>query len=117
MKTDVQNIRLNIDTAIPCGLIINELVSNSLKHAFPIADRENEISITMYPHRSNQFCLIVSDNGIGFPAELDFQNTESLGLELVCTLTEQLEGTIELNNSQGTTFKINFCEIDNSGRN
>lgn len=117
LKTTVNDIWLNIDTAIPCGLIINELVSNSLKHAFTPTNRENQISINLNSDGDKKFLLIISDNGCGFPQELDFRNTESLGLELVCTLTEQLEGTIELDSSTGTSFKIKFSEIGNLGRN
>jgi two-component sensor histidine kinase len=117
LKTTVNDIWLNIDTAIPCGLIINELVSNSLKHAFTPTNRENQISINLNSDGDKNFLLIISDNGCGFPQELDFRNTESLGLELVCTLTEQLEGTIELDSSTGTSFKINFSEIGNLGKN
>lgn len=117
LQTTVNDIWLNIDTAIPCGLIINELVSNSLKHAFTTSNRENQISINLNSDEDKKFVLIVSDNGSGFPEKLDFRNTESLGLELVCTLTEQLEGTIELDSSTGTSFKITFSEIGNLGRN
>lgn len=82
---DLDHIFLGIDTAIPCGLIINELVSNSLKHAFP-GCRKGEISITLhYSDESSaedppSLILTISDNGIGFPENLDFRNTESLGL-------------------------------------
>ncbi|MEW5859701.1 MAG: CBS domain-containing protein [Cyanobacteriota bacterium] len=117
LKTTVNDITLNIDTAIPCGLIINELISNSLKHAFPTPSKDNEICINIYSSGNNQFILHVSDNGIGFPKDLDFRNTESLGLELVCTLTEQLDGTIELDSRRGTSFNIIFSEIGNIGRN
>jgi two-component sensor histidine kinase/CBS domain-containing protein len=117
LKTTVNDITLNIDTAIPCGLIINELMSNSLKHAFPTPSKDNEICINIYSSDNDQFILNVSDNGIGFPKDLDFRNTESLGLELVCTLTEQLDGTIELDSSRGTSFNIIFSEIGNIGRN
>jgi two-component sensor histidine kinase/CBS domain-containing protein len=113
LKTTVNDITLNIDTAIPCGLIINELMSNSLKHAFPTPSKDKEICINIYSSGNHQFILNVSDNGIGFPKDLDFRNTESLGLELVCTLTEQLDGTIELDNSKGTSFNIAFSEIGN----
>ncbi|MBD2744641.1 histidine kinase dimerization/phosphoacceptor domain -containing protein [Coleofasciculus sp. FACHB-1120] len=116
LKTTVNKITLNIDTAIPCGLIINELMSNSLKHAFPTPSEDNEICINIYSSGNHQFILSVSDNGIGFPTDLDFRNTESLGLELVCTLTEQLDGTIELDSSKGTSFNITFSEIGNIGR-
>ncbi|MBM3240635.1 PAS domain S-box protein [Candidatus Poribacteria bacterium] len=105
------DVSLNINTAIPCGLIINELVSNSLKHAFP-RDREGKICIafTGVPTEDNNvaFTLIVSDNGVGFSQNLDFRNPESLGLQLVTALVNQLKGTIELDRSHGTAFKITF---------
>ena len=108
LKTQVDDILLGIDTAIPCGLIINELVSNSLKHAFP--DKQGEILVNL--HRDDgKFTLTVSDNGVGFPEHVDFRNTDSLGLQLVCTLTDQLDGAIELNRTGGTEFKITFGEI------
>jgi PAS domain S-box-containing protein len=107
LNIDVKDIFLNITTSIPCGLIINELVSNSLKHAFPDA-REGEIKIAMQRINDNKIKLIVGDNGIGFPKDIDFRNTESLGMQVVITLAEQLDGTIELDKSSGTTFRIRF---------
>ncbi len=108
LRTQVDDILLGIDTAIPCGLIINELVSNSLKHAFP--EKHGDIFVNL--HRDNgKFTLVVSDNGVGFPETVDFRNTDSLGLQLVCTLTDQLDGVIELNRTGGTEFKITFGEI------
>ncbi|MCI0695685.1 PAS domain S-box protein [candidate division KSB1 bacterium] len=105
LKVDVDKILLDIDTAIPCGLIINELVSNSLKHAFP-QGTAGEIRIGLHENPDGKMILIVGDNGAGLPTEIDFRNTESLGLQLVSTLTDQLDGTLELDRSQGTTFKI-----------
>ena len=116
LNIDVGEIWLTIDTAISCGLIINELVSNSLKHAFPNASSENKVEIVLRPISDNNFRLIVSDNGVGFPQDIDFQNTESLGLQLVCTFVEQLEGTIDLERTQGTTFIITFKELGAAGR-
>ena len=116
LTTNAIGVWLNIDTAIPCGLIINELVSNSLKHAFSETNQENEIQISITSAHDNEFTLIVRDNGIGFPEDIDFRNTESLGLELVCIFTEQLDGTIELDRSNGTAFVITFSEIGNIGR-
>ncbi|HUJ89006.1 MAG TPA: histidine kinase dimerization/phosphoacceptor domain -containing protein, partial [Syntrophorhabdales bacterium] len=108
LKTQVDDNLLGIDTAIPCGLIINELVSNSLKHAFP--EKQGEIFVDL--HRDDgRFTLIVRDNGVGLPESVDFRNTDSLGLQLVCTLTDQLDGAIELNRAGGTEFKITFGEI------
>ncbi|MBD2103040.1 histidine kinase dimerization/phosphoacceptor domain -containing protein [Leptolyngbya sp. FACHB-261] len=111
LKVEAKDIWLNIDTAIPCGLIINELVSNSLKHAFPEVSDKSEILITIV-ESGNRFAMTIRDNGIGFPQNLDFRNTESLGLELVCTLTEQLEGNIELDSGQGTAFTVTFAELE-----
>jgi two-component sensor histidine kinase len=95
--------------AIPCGLIINELVSNSLKHAFP-AGREGEIRIELRADDEGKCILMVSDNGVSFPEGLDFRDAGTLGLQLVNTLVSQLEGTIELDRSRGMAFKITFAE-------
>src|SRR5262245_64140983 len=81
LNIDTSGVFLTIDTAIPCGLIINELVSNSLKYAFP-QNRRGEIYIILHSEDS-MFTLTVSDSGIGFPSDLDFRTTESLGLQLV----------------------------------
>lgn len=116
LKITPGDVWLNIDTAIPCGLIINELVSNAIKHAFPMLKETNEIGIDVQRINSEQFTLIVRDNGIGFPETLDFRNTESLGLELVCIFTEQLGGRIELDRSNGTTFTLTFSEMRDAGR-
>jgi PAS domain S-box-containing protein len=110
LNIDARDIFLDINTSIPCGLIINELVSNSLKHAFPDG-REGEIKITMHHINENKIELIVSDNGIGFPEDIDFRSTESLGLQLVISLVEQLDCTIELDRSRGTAFKTTFEEL------
>ncbi|MBD2093835.1 GAF domain-containing protein [Trichocoleus sp. FACHB-591] len=116
LTTNAIGVWLNIDTAIPCGLIINELVSNALKHAFSGSNPDNEIQISITSGNDNQFTLIVRDNGMGFPEDIDFRNTESLGLELVCVFTEQLDGAIALDRSNGTAFVITFSEIGNIGR-
>lgn len=116
LKITSGDVWLNIDTAIPCGLIINELVSNSLKHAFPQPQETNEIEIKIQQTDAEQFTLTVRDNGIGFPETLDFRNTESLGLELVCIFTEQLGGRIELDRSNGTAFTLTFSEMSDTGR-
>jgi PAS domain S-box-containing protein len=108
LTTDIKEVLLDINTAIPCGLLINELISNALKHAFPDG-KSGKIHISMHPIKGNEVELIVSDNGVGFPEELDFKKTESLGMQLVVSVVEeQLGGTIELNRSEGTAFKIVF---------
>jgi two-component sensor histidine kinase len=109
LKINAEKALLDVDSAITCGLIVSELVSNSLKHAFPSTwqGEESEIRIDLFA-KDRTFSLLVSDNGAGFPQDLDFRNTESLGLQLVSTLTEQLEGAIELDRAGGTAFKIVF---------
>jgi len=107
VNIDVRDIFLDITASIPCGLIINELVSNSLKHAFPDG-REGDLKIAMHRTNGDKIELIVSDNGIGFPEDMDFRKTESLGMQVAITLVEQLDGTIELDRSKGTAFKIGF---------
>lgn len=109
LQLHIEDVFLGIDTAIPCGLIVNELVSNSLKHAFP-AGVEGEISITLSSD-NDVFTLIISDNGAGFPDDIDFKNTESLGLQLVNNLVEQIDGTIELDSNDGTKFTISFKDL------
>ena len=105
---NVEDISLRVDTAIPCGLIINELVSNSLKHAFP--RRKGEIKVILHS-LNGDIELSVTDNGIGLPEDIDFRTTETLGLRLVTILAEdQLNGEIELDRTEGTAFHIRFKE-------
>ncbi len=108
LHIDIEDIKLNIETAIPVGLIINELISNSLKYAFPNLKGELKLSLKS---KDDNYELIISDNGVGFPKELDFQNTESLGMQLVNTLTNQIDGTITLSKKNGAEFKIIFKEL------
>ncbi|MGC9517919.1 MAG: histidine kinase dimerization/phosphoacceptor domain -containing protein [Methanomicrobiales archaeon] len=105
---DVQDIQLDINSAIPLGLILNELMSNSLKYAFP--DGEGEISIK-FTREDDHYHLDIADDGVGIPDEIDFKNTSTLGLELVNSLVRQLEGKIELDTSKGTHFHIEFKEV------
>jgi PAS domain S-box-containing protein len=102
----VNDIKLEIDTAIPCGLLVNELISNSLKHGFP-ENKTGKIEVEM-ERTANKYVLKVRDNGKGFPKNIDFQNTETLGMQLVNTLVEQIEGAVELKNDNGTEFTITF---------
>ena len=106
LDLQIDPISLDIDTAIPLGLIINELVSNALKHAFP-EGTGGTVAIRLRT-QGDQMLLTVSDNGIGFPKDLDFTNTQSFGMQLVVTLVEQLDGTIELIRDRGTEFRIIF---------
>jgi two-component sensor histidine kinase len=82
-------------------------VAHALKHAFPDG-RAGEIRVELYTDRDHQFTLKVGDNGVGFPPDLDFHNTTSLGLQLVNTLVDQLDGTIKLDRTGGTEFEITF---------
>jgi two-component sensor histidine kinase len=107
LRINVKNIMLDVDTAIPCGLIVTELLSNSLKHAF-IDGREGSILIEFLNNDDSTLTLIVSDNGMGLPEHVDFQNIDSLGLKLVGALASQLMGTVDLDCSHGTMFKITF---------
>jgi two-component sensor histidine kinase len=110
MKTEVRNVLLDINSAIPCGLIINELVMNALKHAFP-GGRKGEIIVSLRPSGDDRFILSVSDDGVGFPAGLDFHKTETLGMQLVTMLVDQLDGTISLERKRGTRFEVVFREL------
>jgi PAS domain S-box-containing protein len=98
---------MNIDTAVPCGLILTELVSNAFKYAFPEA-QPGQISVTLRPEAGNRWLLVVQDNGIGIPSDIDIAHTNSLGLTLVHDLVSQLEGSVQVDRSQGTTFTIHF---------
>ncbi len=106
LRLDVENVPLGIDQAIPFGLIVNELVSNSLKHAFA-PGAHGELQVSLHPE-DDGVRFTVADDGQGFPAEVDFRQTPSLGLQLVNTLTRQLGGTIEMHRDGGTRFRIKF---------
>jgi two-component sensor histidine kinase len=82
-----------------------------MKHAFP-DDKEGIVSVECYQEHNELIHLIIRDNGIGFPENLDFRKTDSMGFQVVCTLIEQLEGTIELERSHGTTFHLKFAELN-----
>ena len=107
MKVDIEGVMLDVNNSIPCGLIINELVSNALAHAFPDG-RKGRIDISMRSGSGGRIALSVRDNGTGFPADIDFRNTASLGMQLVNSLVTQLDGLIELDRTEGTSFSIEF---------
>ncbi len=104
---DARNVLLGIDQAIPCALIINELLSNAIKYAFPDG-RSGTIAITMNKNEDGTHSLVVSDNGQGMPENIDFRNTGTLGLQIVISLTAQLNGTIEFDGGNGTKFTLTF---------
>lgn len=101
---------LEIDTAVPCGLIINELISNALKHAF--ARRQGEISIEIDSDRNHNLVLIVCDNGQGLPPDFDFARCRTLGLKLVRNLVKQLRGEIQVKSDLGTRFEITLTQVE-----
>lgn len=110
IETEVEDIHLNIDTAVPCGLIINELVTNSIKHGFP-DDKPGLIRIKL-SESNGKYILSVKDNGVGFPETLDFRNTDTLGLQLINNLVLQLDGSIDVIHDHGTEFQINFQPME-----
>ena len=131
LSMDLEQIYLDMDTAIPLGIIVNELISNALKHAFP-AGKKGEICIKLCrtdipvsrcdvsDHSTDHvekdslpYTLTVMDNGRGISEEVEFENAESLGLQLINILVEQIDGWIELERDQGTKFTIRFNSIEN----
>src|SRR5581483_8662941 len=103
----VSRTELPIDLAIPCGLIVNELVINALKHAFP-NKRRGTVSILLEESGEGTLRLAVADDGVGIPATVDPERTRSLGLTLVFTFAEQLDATVQIDRTGGTTFRIEF---------
>ncbi len=107
VNIDVLPVYLGVDKAIPCGLIVNELVTNSLKYAFPDS-REGEIYIRFYTGGDKKVILEIEDNGIGLPEDFDINNISTLGLDLVNNLTRQIDGHIDIQSCKGTKININF---------
>lgn len=111
LKVYVENIFLSLDTITPCGMIISELLSNSMKYAFP-GGTKGRITIQCHLTDDGEVQLRISDNGVGLPQGFNFKNTKSLGFKLICKLVEdQLKGSIELQREKGTNFLIKFREI------
>jgi two-component sensor histidine kinase len=110
LELDIDDVTLNVDTAIPCGLIINELVSNALKYAFP-NKAEGKIYIALHFDEDKIYTLTIRDNGIGLPPNWQVSSVNSLGLKLVDILAQQLEGTLQVNSRSGTEFSLIFSEL------
>jgi PAS domain S-box-containing protein len=110
LETKLDQLYLDLDAAVACGLIINELVSNSLKYGFPDG-REGVVRIELTADANRMARLIVADNGVGHPGDPDLANAKTLGLRLVRTLAEQLGGTIELRSSDGTEARLTFPAV------
>jgi two-component sensor histidine kinase len=109
LKIKVREKFIDIDVAIPCGIIINELLSNSFKYAFP-DNRPGEVRVELRTVvNPNYNCrLIVEDNGIGIKGKINFENPETLGMQLIKSLTEQLDGKLEVKKDKGTCFTVFF---------
>lgn len=113
LKVNAENIQLNIDTAIPCGLILTEIISNSLKYAFP----EGKGTVCVDFYRANDgFVLKIADDGVGIPESVNYENTTTLGILLINSLTEQINGEISLDTSHGTSYTIKFHEVEYEAR-
>jgi len=106
---ELEDTYLNLDTSIPCGLIINEVVSNSMKYAFQGRDK-GVVTIALSRISTDSLKLIISDDGIGLPSNFDIENADTLGLQLVTTLCSQIGGKLEISNIKGTSFSIEFKE-------
>jgi two-component sensor histidine kinase len=113
ISVDVQvaDVRLDIEKAVPFGLIVNELVTNCMRHAFPDG-REGTIRIHLYPSDDGVICLEIADNGIGLPAEIGLDTDETLGLRLVGVLVEQIGGSCEIVRVNGTRFTIRMDGLE-----
>jgi PAS domain S-box-containing protein len=115
-----ENVLFNMDIAVPLGIIVNELVSNSLKHAFTDRDK-GEIQIKLHREESEDcksasFILTISDDGVGIPENLDIENLESLGMQLVISLVDQLDGEFKLKRNNGTEFTMRFTVTENNNQ-
>lgn len=125
LDIDITDILLNLNTSIPLGLIINELVTNSIKHGLPVIRSQEPIS-GLFPDSDKikskiavkivkddgYYVMTVYDNGVGFPEDLDFRNTKTLGMQLVISLTNKLKGTVTLERENGTLFYITFKKLN-----
>jgi two-component sensor histidine kinase len=105
---------LDVDTAIPLGLILNEILTNSMKYAFP-ENQKGEIKVDFKINNQGKFQLDVSDNGIGLPPKIGPENSDSLGMQLIYNLTQQIKGDLKVMNSEGARFRILFHEEDYQG--
>ena len=105
---DLASVPIKLDTAVPCGLIINELVNNALQHAFP-DDREGQIWIDLQKGEAHQCTVQIKDDGIGLPPDFDIHRAQSMGLTIVNAMVEQLRGEMDVHSNQGTEFRITLA--------
>ena len=111
LDIDAEPITFGIDTAVPCGLLINELISNALKYAFP-EGREGTVRIELHQNDATTCTLVVADTGVGLPDGFDISKTETLGMALILSLTKQLDGDLKVDNDYGAKFTITFKRQD-----
>ncbi len=111
LETDLEDVGIDINSAGPCGLLVNELISNALKHAFP-AGRKGTVRIGLRRETDGAITLRVADDGVGLPETLDFRNADSFGLQILGLLVEQLDAKIDLDRTNGTAFTISFRELE-----
>ena len=112
LKSDLETVIMGIDLAVPCGLILNELISNAFKHGFPNGE-SGQIKVTLRAQPENKCLLCVEDCGVGIPADLDGDTRKSLGLRLVRSLTEQIRGSFELARTEsGTSARLQFTVVN-----
>jgi len=109
LEADLQEIDMVLDQAIPCGLLVNELITNSLKYAWK-AEEVGTISLDL-KEEGGQIILFIGDDGVGLPMEFEEMNTDTLGLQLVLTLVEQLDGELSVENKNGTKYLIKFDNV------
>jgi two-component sensor histidine kinase len=116
LKTYIRDVSMSIDTAIPCALIINELMSNCLRHAFP-GGGKGEITVSLVRAQKGEFELTVADDGVGVPEGLNLYNASSLGFQIVTTIaTEQLHGKVDYTSDGGLRVMVGFKEIEYRAR-
>jgi two-component sensor histidine kinase/PAS domain-containing protein len=106
LSFNMDTVDLNLDVAIPCGLVLNEIITNTMKYAFP-AKKVGEIAISL-EEDANNIRLTVADNGIGLPTNYDYLHSETLGMQLILTLVEQVDGSLEIENLNGLKYLITF---------
>ena len=107
------DIVLDIERCIPCGLILNELITNAVKYAYK-PDEEGEIRIS-FTQDSSSYLMQVADDGMGLPKDFDERKSRSLGMELTLRLTQQLQGRLEIMSEKGTIFKVIFPKMGETG--
>ena len=116
VRLDIQvfDVALDIDTAVPCGLIINELISNALKHAFK--GREGRGTISVHFNKVGcRYVLEISDDGVGLPEGFEVESSSSMGMEIVSILTQQLDGRLKYESDNGSRFEISFPRKEKDG--